>query len=102
MFSFSSPQETKSYAFGDTIDIAGMVSWDLELHGYEVILNNETADSVVFMRHEHLDGTMYHFDEFWVNNVATTSDMKLTIAVVKDHFTGEEVTKEIFFSCNGK
>ncbi len=100
VFDFSSPEDTKSYELGDTISIAGMVSWELEMHGYEVILKNETTDSVVFMRHEHLDGKMYHFEEFWVNNVSKTSNMKLTIAVTKDHFTAEEVTKEIMFTCN--
>lgn len=98
-FSFTNPEAGKMYDNGDTVHMDGMISWENEMHGYEITLTNTSMDSVVFSKHEHEDGNTFHIHEAWKNNVMHHSDMKLTIDALTDH-DGAKETKEIIFHCH--
>lgn len=98
-FTFTNPEGGKMYGRGDTVHIDGMISWENELHGYELTLTNTTMDSVVYTSHGHEDTKMIHIHKMWVNNVMHHSDMKLTIDALTDH-DGTKETKAILFHCH--
>lgn len=100
VFDFSSPQASATYGKGDTIHINGMISHTLDMHGYEVsIINSSNNDTVVYNKHEHMDGKMFHIHEHWVNNVSDHSNMILRIDALTDH-AGTKETKDIMFHCH--
>jgi hypothetical protein len=98
-FTFTSPESGKMFGRGDTVYINGMISWENELHGYELTITNMSADSVVYTSHSHEDIKMIHIHKMWVNNLMHHSDMKLTIDAITDH-VGAKETKEIMFHCH--
>ncbi len=98
-FDFSSPIVHSQYSLGDTVHIMGMISWESELHGYNLSIKNETKDSVVFTKHGHEDGNMIHVHAMWVNDVDGHSDMSLTIDALTNH-DGAKETKVIHFHCH--
>ncbi len=98
-FTFNQPEAGKMYGKGDTVYINGTLSWENELHGYEITLTNVSADSTVFSAHGHEDAHTIYIDKLWVNNVTAHSDMKLTINALTDH-EGAKESKEIMFHCH--
>jgi hypothetical protein len=98
-FSIAEPVASTKFGKGDTVHINGMITWENELHGYELTVTNVTADSVVFTKHNHADGNTMHIHENWVNDVASHSDMSLTIDAFTDH-DGAKETKVILFHCH--
>ena len=100
VFDFSSPADASMFGKGDTIHIDGMISHTIDMHGYEIsIINTSHNDTVVFNKHEHMDGKMFHIHEMWVNDVADHSNMTLKIDAITDH-AGTTETKEIKFHCH--
>ena len=99
-FNFSDPVASTMFSQGDTVFINGMISADIEMHGYEVsIVNTSDNNTEVFNSHEHKDGSMFHIHEMWVNNVSSHSDMALTITVDVDH-EGTTEKETILFHCH--
>lgn len=98
-FTFTNPSDGTMYGLNDTVHIDGMISWENELHGYELTLTNMSVDSVVYTSHAHEDASTIHVHTLWVNNVINHSDMKLTIDAFTDH-DGTKETKEIEFHCH--
>ncbi len=99
-FDISDPVAGTMYGKGDTVFINGMISYDVEMHGYEInIINTSNNDTVVFNKHAHSDSKMFHIHEHWVNNVSGHSNMTLSIEALTDH-SGASQTKEISFHCH--
>ncbi|MBO6515234.1 MAG: hypothetical protein JJ975_01615 [Bacteroidia bacterium] len=100
MFNFADPAAGATYSAGDTVAINGMISFENDMHGYEIsIINTSHSDTVVFNKHEHMDGKMFHIHEHWVNNVMHHSNMQLKIEALTDH-AGTRETKTINFHCH--
>jgi hypothetical protein len=85
---------------GDTVHIAGTITTDGELHGYEIYLRNKTAGTDVFTVDEHVHGTTLTFDEHWVNNVTAHSEMELEVVAVLSHEGDVTVSKKVNFHCH--
>lgn len=99
-FNFSSPEAGQTFSKGDTVFINGSISFENDMHGYEVsLINSSHGDTVVFNKHEHMDGKQFHIHEHWVNNVDHHSDMKLQIDALTDH-AGTKETKTVSFHCH--
>ncbi|MFY0642877.1 MAG: hypothetical protein JXR19_00265 [Bacteroidia bacterium] len=97
---FAEPVASTMYGQGDTVYINGMISADMEMHGYEIsLVNTSNNNTEVFNKHAHEDGLMFHIHEMWVNDVNSHSDMVLTITIDKNH-EGDKETKTILFHCH--
>jgi len=82
---------------GEALHMHGTITGSGELHGYTLTLTNVTTNEVVFSGSNTSHQTNYAFDEHWVNNVASISNMKVTVTVELDH-DGNTTTKEVFFT----
>lgn len=101
-FDFADPVAGSIYQSDDTVFINGMISFENDMHGYEVsLINKSHNDTMVFNKNEELDGKMIHVHAHWVNNVDHHSDMTLTIDALTDH-SGTKQTKTIDFHCHPK
>lgn len=78
------PLEGQSFFKGDTVFLSASASYTAELHGYEWIL--QTADSTILWRiDEHLHGSQFQIDTFWVNDRETSETLNLQLNVEVDH-----------------
>ncbi len=99
-FEFSSPGEGATFSKGDTIFINGMISHTTDMHGYEVsIINTSHNDTIVYNKHQHMDGKMFHIHDHWVNSVEHHSNMTLKIEAITDH-AGTKEHNEVAFHCH--
>ncbi|MCB9262859.1 MAG: hypothetical protein H6607_10835 [Flavobacteriales bacterium] len=100
VFNFTEPASGQMYGLNDTVHINGTISYEDELHGYEVTLVNlSNNDSMVFNEHAHIDGKELTVDHNWVNNVTGHSNMELRIDAFIDH-EGNMKSDTIHFHCH--
>ena len=97
-FQVSQPNDDAVYAYGDTVFIESLITWENELHGYEVFIQQVDNDSVVFSSHAHNDSHQMNIYKIWVNRVKEDCDMKLIIKAYTSHEQTWE-TKTLFFHC---
>lgn len=95
----ASPITGAMYHSGDTVYIKANITSAAELHGYDVVLTNVSADSVVFNTNGHAHGNSMAINTFWVNKVMGHSDMKLDVMAIIDH-EGNKTTKSVNFHCH--
>lgn len=93
-----SPTDGESFNAGDTIFIRAEMSGKVDLHGYEVIIANDSAEEEVFHYNAHVHGAEITADTFWINTVNTHSDMTLSITAIGDH-AGTKTTESVSFHC---
>lgn len=94
----TSPADSSTYNHGDTVLITGSVVGLYELHGYELTIRNTADSTVLYSKDEHVHGTSFNFNEFWVNNVTDHSNLELEVTAVLDH-EGNTATKKVHFHC---
>lgn len=93
-----SPTDNQSYQLGDTVKILGTITSTSDLHGYNVRLNHPILNMFVINKAFHEHGTSFNVNEYWVNNVSDTTQLKLIIDVAIDH-DGTLRTFEKFITC---
>lgn len=98
-FSFSDPTGGQTFGHNDTVHINGMITFENDLHGYEITLKSEHFDSTVYSVNEHADGNTIHVHKMWVNDLTHHSDMIMTIDAFTDH-DGQKETSTIDFHCH--
>lgn len=68
----------------DTVYIKGSITSPDELHGYEVLLKDDSS-GVAFVTNGHVHTKMVNVDTFWVNKLGRTATMSLEFAAIIDH-----------------
>lgn len=92
------PTENQTYQFGDTVRILGTISSTSDLHGYNLRLNHPIWNMFVINKAFHEHGTSFIVNEYWVNTVSDTTQLKLIFDVAIDH-EGNLRTFEKFITC---
>ena len=100
-FNFIDPSYNRIFNYGDTIWMRGTVSWELEMHGYEITLQNSTTNVNVFMDHKHIDDTKYEIKEYWINTLSKPAKMVFTFSAIKNHITEETSIFQRTINCAG-
>ncbi|NBR15874.1 MAG: hypothetical protein EBU01_15040 [Crocinitomicaceae bacterium] len=95
---FTEIAEGDTIAFGDTVHIEGTIEGNGELHGYQLQLIDIISAETLLTKNSETHGLSYVFDEHWVNNVTTISNLKAVVVVEINH-DGDLVTKEVNFVC---
>lgn len=100
----TSPSNGATFNHGDTVKITGIITSDTQLHGYNVIIKNLSAGTIVEDEEEmnhHDHGANLTINHQWVNNVMDHSDMRAIIKVVLDHNGNETVIADsVNFHCH--
>jgi hypothetical protein len=97
--SIEEPTLGATYEIGDTVHVHADITCPTEMHGYSAHIENVDTGAAVWTVSEHVHGTSFHVEGFWVNNVTSHSDMKLVIEAEIDH-DGTTTTKEVSFHCH--
>lgn len=95
----TSPSDNAMFEHGDTVKITGTITSNVELHGYDVIIKNLSAGTIVHEMNHHNHGANLTINDQWVNNVMTHSNMRVVIKVEVDH-NGTEVADSVNFHCH--
>lgn len=98
--SITTPAEGATIEQGDPVHITGTITTEGELHGYEIYIRKKSDNTVVFSMDEHVHGKTLSFDEQWVNNVTTHSDMELEVVANLSHEGDVTVSKKVNFHCH--
>lgn len=93
-----SPQNGEVFNAGDTVFIQAVLSGKVDLHGYEVTLENMNTAEKVFSYNAHVHHVEINVDTFWVNHVTTESDLTLSILAIGDH-AGTTTTESVDMQC---
>jgi hypothetical protein len=80
------PTEGTTIEFADTAFIDFSIEADVEMHGYEAYLINESTNDTVWEADSHSHANLYSYsDTWWINNVADHSDMQFKVIAEIDH-----------------
>lgn len=78
------PLSGQSFGKGDTVFIKATATYTTELHGYELSLL-QSDSSEIWSLDEHLHGSNFAIDTFWVNDRDTDETLRLQLTVEADH-----------------
>lgn len=93
------PSEHAAYHKLDTVWMKAHISYENELHGYELHLLR-LADTVeVFSYDEDVHAKSFDVQQYWINDGKVHSDMLLTFIANIDH-NGTKATKTVQFHCH--
>lgn len=93
----TSPMEGELYKLGDTINIAGNISYNGQLHGY-ITRISDSKGTLLFENEGHTHGDNITVNEQWVNNLNYSTDLTLELITVIDHNENKKMVKVNFKS----
>ncbi|NUQ26518.1 MAG: hypothetical protein HUU34_21445 [Saprospiraceae bacterium] len=96
----TTPAEGAMIEQGAPVHVTGTITTEGELHGYEIYIRKKSDNSAVFTFDEHAHGKTLSFDEQWVNNVTTHTDMELEVIAILSHEGDVTVSKKLNFHCH--
>ena len=82
---FISPAADSEYRIGDTIKISAIITSDVSMHGYEILIHNKTQKDIIPLKNKHTHGKEILVNENWVVNVSAESDIEIEIIAAIDH-----------------
>ena len=83
--SIATPTENQIFNAGDTLHVTGTVSADGEMHGYSVKIQNLKSGEIVLNQDYDIHQASFVLNESWINTVADTTQVKITVDAVLDH-----------------
>lgn len=93
----SKPVEAQVFRQNDTVFIAAKASYVSQLHGYALQLR-DTANKTVYLDiTEHVHGSSFDIDTFWVNTAKAGTALQLQLTAEMDH-DGNEKTATVHFT----
>jgi hypothetical protein len=95
----TNPVEGTTYEAGDVVPVDVSISGSAELHGYQVLLINTTADDTLINAEVHDHATTYTYTNTWTNDVSAHSDMICKVKAIVDH-DGNATEKSVAFHCH--
>lgn len=93
------PTADSTYEMGQSVNLNVDITGSSELHGYQVLLINETAVDTIIKWEVHEHNTTYAFDSTWINNVTAHSSMSCKVRAFIDH-DGNYTDKSVSFHCH--
>lgn len=96
VFSIISPLPGQSYHSGDTVFMKANVSYDNELHGYEVKVEDTSTGMILYDDAQHVHSDHFVIDDNWVANATQATGLKLSIVATVDH-DGTTARKDLYF-----
>jgi len=95
----SKPTEAQVFKKGDTVFISATADYISELHGYALNIIDTTSKTTYFDIDEHVHGSSFVVDTFWVNTLGSNANLQVTLDVEADH-DGNGSSKIIHFKSN--
>lgn len=96
---FISPASDSEYSMGDTIKISAVITSDVSMHGYEILIHNKTQKKIIPLKNKHTHGKEITLDENWIVDVKDKSDLEIEIVAAIDHL-GNQISAIRKVKCN--
>ena len=81
----SNPTEGQVYRKGDTVFVNAVVSYATQLHAYELSITKDTSNTNVFYEYKHVSTDKFTISSYWVDTLASATDLTLKVMVQIDH-----------------
>ena len=79
-----SPIENQEFKNGDSLNIHAKISSKTNLHGYEILIEDENEDTLYF-KDEHWHGHELDIQEKWAIDAPAPQTLEVEIKVIKNH-----------------
>jgi hypothetical protein len=96
---FISPLQDTEFSFGDTIMISAIITSDISMHGYEILIHNKTQKTIIPLKNKHTHGKEIILDENWIVDVKDKTDLEIEIVAAIDHL-GNQISATRKVKCN--
>ncbi len=96
---FISPASDSEYTIGDTIQISAVITSDVSMHGYEILIHNKTQKIIIPLKNKHTHGKEITLDENWIVDVKDKTDLEIEIVAAIDHL-GNQISAIRKVKCN--
>jgi hypothetical protein len=94
-----SPTEGQEFHHGE-VPIHADISWDQELHGWEIILTKKSDGAELYKKDSHVHGESLEIRETWTNELEHHTDVVLEVIVAKSHSGDDKVSAKVEFHCH--
>lgn len=92
VITLTTPTDTTTINAGDTIQIAGKISDNKDLHEFYLTIKNNNTDSVVAYENPYVHGAKtYSFDYFWITGDSAIYTVTVKVLDHESHSTSKEV-----------
>lgn len=92
----SAPAANDTIHGGTTFPITGTVTGNVEMHGYQVTVYNQTDQTVVYSSTEENHASEYSINQTVNHTLTVGTPLRLVVEVEVDH-DGISMTKEVLF-----
>lgn len=82
---FVSPLDDTEFSYGDTILISAIITSDISMHGYEILIHNKTQKDIISLKNKHTHGKEIILDEIWIVDIKDETDLEIEIVAAIDH-----------------
>jgi len=89
------PYDGQVYHKGDTVFVKSTVTYNTELHGYELSIADSATGTTYYSLDEHIHDDHFDISEYWVDTLSSPATLQFSMTVEIDH-DGNEVTKNVF------
>lgn len=93
----SKPVEAQAFRQNDTVWILAKAAYVSQLHGYALQLTDTASKTVYLDITEHVHGSTFDIDTFWVNTAKAGATLQLQLTAEIDH-EGNEKTTSVHFT----
>lgn len=94
----TSPVIQTHYLMNDTIHIQAVITSDVSMHGYEIILHKEN-EGPLSLKSKHTHGMSISIDENWIVNMPEKKSLSIEIVALIDHL-GNQLSEKVEVVCN--
>ncbi|MFZ1751041.1 MAG: hypothetical protein WAU01_12645 [Saprospiraceae bacterium] len=82
---FTSPISDAEFTLGDTIVISAIITSDVSMHGYEILIHNKSQKTSYPLKSKHTHGKEISVNENWIVDYNGKTDVDIEIIAAIDH-----------------
>ena len=79
------PTENHVVSLGDTLQIEALVTSDVNMHGYEIIIHDLTSNTQKSILDKHTHGKQLSINHTWITSNETLGQKEIEVVAIIDH-----------------
>jgi hypothetical protein len=94
--SISKPTENLEVSLGDTLQIEALITSDVNMHGYEIIIHDITSKTQKSILDKHTHGKQLSINQTWISSNEILGQKEIEVVAIIDHSGLKTSTKRKF------
>lgn len=91
--SITKPTENLVVSQGDTLQVEALITSDVSMHGYEIIIHDVTSKTQKSILDKHTHGKQLTITQTWITTNETLGEKEIEVVAIIDH-TGLKTTEK--------